>query len=302
MHTICLVTCQKASRLTPSDQLFYEALVTAGWRVEIAPWDDPAVEWDSFRAVVLRATWDYHLRPQEFRNWLDHCRTIDARLYNPPELVDWNIHKAYLVDLAKQGIPVVPTQILQQNKRYDLASLLEAKDWHEVVIKPAISATAHQTFRASRADVGAASARLQGYLKDADFLVQPFVPEITLAGEFSFQFFNGEFSHAVLKQAQPGDFRVQGDFGGSIQPFTPSQPFLAQVTHVADTITQPWLYARIDGVDVEGDFVVMEVELIEPELFLEQKAGAAEKMARALRKLITTLSPPHSAAQDTNHG
>lgn len=258
----------------------------AGWSVDIIAWDATNVDWGSYRAVILRATWDYHRRPEEFRQWLADCRAASVALYNPPDLALWNIHKGYLLELADRGIPVVPTELLRRGEPLDLAALLEARDWDQIVIKPAIAATAHQTFRASRADVAQAGARLRDYLHQADYLVQPFVPEIVADGELSFQLFAGDFSHAVLKQAKPGDFRVQGDFGGTTALHEPSVRQLAGVKRVADAIPQPWLYARIDGVDIGGEFAVMEVELIEPELFLHMQSGSAEKMVAALKKLL----------------
>lgn len=286
-NSICLVTCREAAGLTPSDQLFFQALTTDGWSVAIEAWDATHVDWSSYRAVILRSTWDYHLRPEEFRQWLVNCREANVTLYNPPDLALWNMHKGYLLELADRGIPVVPTELLRQGESSDLAALLEARDWDQIVLKPAIAATAHHTFRASRGDVAEAAVELRDALGQSDYLVQPFVPEIVAAGELSFQFFAGDFNHAILKQAKPGDFRVQADFGGTTQMHEPSSRQLAQVKRVVDAIPRPWLYARVDGVDIGGEFVVMEVELIEPELFLGEQRGAAEKMAIALKRLLT---------------
>lgn len=283
---LCLVTCAKVPGLTGDDQLLQRALADDGWSVAIATWDDPEVDWAGFAAVILRSTWDYHLRPAEFRAWLARCQATGVRLFNPAALVEWNLHKGYLGELARSGLRVVPTAEIRRGEAGDLPRLLSERGWSEAVVKPAISATAYRTFRTSADTAASDGERLRGYLADADFLVQPFVPEIASHGEISFVFFAGELSHATLKQARPGDFRVQQDFGGSMVLCSPSEDLQAQARRIAAAIREPWLYARIDGVDCGGDFVVMEVELVEPQLFFGLAPGAANAMATALRRLV----------------
>ena len=299
---VCLVTCQKVPLLTDDDRLLHKALAADGWTVDVARWDDPAVDWTHYRASILRSTWDYHLRPDEFRDWLTHCETTGAQLLNPASLVRWNLHKSYLEQLAERGIPVVPTHTLLRGETCHLPRLLDELGWQEIVIKPAISATAYHTFRSSRDHTTEAGARLNDYLNEADYLIQPFVDEITSLGEISFLFFAGEFSHAALKQAQSDDFRVQGDFGGSVTSYEPTASLLAQARRVASTIAEPWLYARIDAVDRGGELVVMEVELIEPQLFLGKHPGSAEALVAAFRRMVERAGDPETTSHNgSNH-
>ncbi len=281
-RTVCLVTCQKLGGLTVDDQPLVEAFESRGWGVEVAPWDEPDRDWASFSAVIIRSTWDYHLRAEAFHRWLDACEATGVRLWNPPGLIRWNVHKDYLIELTEAGLPVVPTEILRSGESRDLAELLRARGWAEAVIKPAISATAYRTFRASLATAADHQSELDESVADADTLVQPFVREIASAGEISFLYFGGHYSHAVLKQAKAGDFRVQSDFGGTETRFEPESKHLMQTDRIAAEIPQPWLYARIDVVDQGGVLVVMEVELIEPQLFFGRDRDSPSRFVKAV--------------------
>jgi len=288
-RTVCLVTCQKLDGLTVDDRPLAEAFESREWSVEVAPWDKPDHDWASYSAVIIRSTWDYHLRAAEFHRWLDRSETQGVRLWNPPGLIRWNVHKDYLRELAETGLPVVSTEILRRGESRDLAELLRARGWAEAVIKPAISATAYRTFRASLETAADHQSELDESVAEADTLIQPFVPEITSAGEISLLYFGGRFSHAVLKQAKVGDFRVQSDFGGTETRFEPNSRHLMQADRIAAEIPQPWLYARIDVVDQGGLLVVMEVELIEPQLFFGGDRGAASRFVAAVEAVYARV-------------
>lgn len=291
--TICLATCNKVPDLTEDDRLFREVLAAKGWTVESARWDDPEIRWQHYAAVILRSTWDYHLRIEEFRAWLECCQAAGARLLNPPELVRWNLHKGYLFDLEKEGVRIVPTHLIERGTGCKLGALMAERGWREAVIKPAISATAHRTFRVLRQDAGGAEDRIRAYAADCDLLIQPFLPEIVSQGELSFLFFGNELSHTVLKRARAGDYRVQNDFGGTAERFEPSPELAEQASAIARALpaSEPWLYARIDAVELEGTLALMEAELIEPQLFFTvQHPQAAEAMASALERLVRATS------------
>ncbi len=209
-------------------------------------------------------------------------------MWNPVPMVLENIHKSYLLELEKNDVPVVETALLRSGEQCDLEQLLDEAGWNHAVIKPAISATAHQTWLTADVSLAESQKRLEQLLAYSDALIQPFIPEIADNGEYSFIFFAGELSHVILKQAKAGDFRVQGDFGGKSIRVESSQELVVQAQKVADYVPQPWLYARIDGVDVDGQFLVMEIELIEPMLFIEMAANSNRRFADALLQLMTT--------------
>ncbi|HET8775092.1 MAG TPA: hypothetical protein VFP80_14925, partial [Thermoanaerobaculia bacterium] len=175
---IALVTWRGLPELAADDRLLRDALVRRGVDVRAVVWDDPDAGWRSFDAIVVRSTWDYHKRLDEFRAWLDRMEGLP--LWNPPAVLRWNTHKSYLFDLQARGIAIVPTLLVPRGQGF--------------IVKPAVSATAFRTER---------------HETDCDVLVQPFVPEIVTDGELSFVFLGRRFSHAVRKRAASGDFRVQ---------------------------------------------------------------------------------------------
>jgi hypothetical protein len=245
---IALVTWSGLPALAADDQLLRDVLINRGAQVDAVVWDDPAVDWRRYDAIVVRSTWDYHKRVDEFRAWLDHMEGLP--LWNRPALLRRNIHKSYLLDLQAQGIEIVPTIFMPGG----------------AVIKPAVSATAYQILRLEH-----------------DVLIQPFVPEI-LAGELSFVFLGRAFSHAVRKRPRDGEYRVQSEFGGTAERIDPAADLIAQAGRIAATLGDDWLYARIDCVVRDGRLILMELEATEPSLFLDE--AAAERFADAITLLV----------------
>ena len=282
--TIAFVTCRALDgALARDDRALAAALERRGARVTAAVWDDARVAWEGFEAIVLRSCWDYHRRPAAFRAWLRRCSRLPT--WNPAPLVLANLHKRYLLQLAAVGCPIVRTRLLPAGSRCELQGLLAAEQWQEAVVKPAIGATAYRTWRTSELSIEASQQALERLLADSDVLVQRFVPEVVTQGELSFIFFAGAFSHAVLKSARCGEFRVQSDFGGHARRIAPARGQLAVAAKLVETIPHPWLYARVDAVEVDGTLQVMELELIEPELFITTAPESAEGFCDALSLL-----------------
>ena len=195
------------------------------------------------------------------------------------------MNKIYLRDLAARGVPIPRTAWLEAGTEADLAAVLQQHDFSRAVIKPAISATAYLTFQTTRERAEQDQPHLATILRLSGALVQEFVPEIA-DGEWSLLFFGGQFSHAVLKRPQAGDFRVQTDFGGSYVAATPPPHFIAQAQEILREVDQPLLYARVDGVERGGRLVLIELELIEPALFLGAEAAAPPRFAAAIARLV----------------
>jgi glutathione synthase/RimK-type ligase-like ATP-grasp enzyme len=277
LASIVLATCRTKPGLTPGDTLLATALERAGASVTAAPWDalDPA---DTDGAIVcLRSTWDYHLRWDEFRRWIARF-TGHGRLWNPAATVLWNADKRYLRDLAEAGIALPRTRWFEAGERPDTDAVLAEWGLERGVLKPRVSATAFGTHLIERGQrLPEAEWRP---LENAGCLLQAFVAEIAARGEVSLMYLDGVYSHAVLKRPASGDFRVQTDFGGRLERAVPSASVRAFGDAVLAAVTQPWLYARVDLVDSDRGPVLMELELIEPDLFLDP--GSAERMAAAL--------------------
>jgi glutathione synthase/RimK-type ligase-like ATP-grasp enzyme len=203
-------------------------------------------------------------------------------LWNPPEIVRANSHKSYLSGLAAQGIPSVPTVVLTRGSRVPLRRLLEEHGWTDAVVKPAVSASAYRTRRLSPATAEEHQPELDAVLAEGDALVQPFLPEVTSAGEWSFVFLGEAYSHAVRKLPKAGDYRVQSELGGRVVREPPSAALRREAEHIASHIPRPWLYARVDAVEREGGLTLMELELIEPVLFLGEDPRAPGLFAEAV--------------------
>ncbi len=263
-----LVTCARLPQLTDDDRLFAAALRENGAEPRAVVWDDPAVDWTSFDAIVLRSTWDYHLRIGEFLAWLDALEACGAKVWNPVPLLRWNTDKSYLRDL---DVPRVPTAFVPRGG--DVRRAMREHGWRRAVVKPSVSATAYETFIVEDGQSCPSPVR--------EVLVQPFLHEIVRDGEWSLLFFGGEYSHAVLKRARPGDFRVQNDFGGTFEVREPGAAVVDGAARVLAAVP-PALYARVDGVVIDGVFTLMELELIEPVLFFGQHPQAAARLTRQL--------------------
>lgn len=282
---IAFVTYAALPQLARDDQLAIPHLAARGFYVEPAVWDAPA-DWQRYRAVVLRSCWDYHLRPAEFAAWVERLARLGVPLWNPPAAVRWNTEKGYLRDLAAHGVAVPPTAWLAPGAAPSLTALLRERGWARAVVKPTISATAHNTWVTTPATAAADQSRLAAQLADSAVMVQEFVPEVVKQGEWSLMFFGGRFSHAVLKQARPGDFRVQDDFGGTAVLAQPAPALIDQAQQVLGCVAGPLLYARVDAVERAGRLLLIELELIEPSLFLAESPEAPARFAQALAELL----------------
>lgn len=280
--TIALATCAKFPGLSPDDQPLLAALERRGCRARPRLWDDPAVPWASFDAVVLRSTWDYHEHPAAFAGWLDALERSGAPVFNPVPILRWSMRKTYLRELEAAGIAVTPTLWVPAGSPATLREVLDAVEAEAVVVKPTVSASAFETWRVVRPGADDDAARFARLLAERDVMVQPFLATIETDGELSFVFLAGEFSHAVRKRAKPGDFRVQEEHGGTAEREEPGPGLVAEASRALGAAPGPTLYARVDGAVVDGALVVTELELVEPMLYFGWDAAAADRMAGAL--------------------
>lgn len=285
---IALATCAEFPRLCDDDQALLPALASVGFDAEIRLWRDP-IEWTRYDGVLLRSTWDYFERPAEFLAWLATLERAGVRCFNEPALVGWNADKRYLRELASKGVETVPTLWFEAGPGAtpaEIAARVAVEGWDDVVLKPTVSAGAWRTHRMGRAELAGAGAAIDEILDAGGLLVQPFLPEVVADGEHSLLFFDGVFSHAALKRAKPGDYRVQWTHGGTQVAESVSPSLVGQARAVLDAAPSPGLYARVDGIVRDGRFVLMELEQIEPFLFLAQAPEASLRLARALRARV----------------
>lgn len=283
MKKIALVTYLGEPQLTGDDRLLMEHLNCGGAVTEIVNWDSRETDWQEFDTVVLRSCWEYHLRTEEFLSWIDRMERIGVRLWNSAEIVRRNIDKFYLRKLSAKGACIPPSVWVKMGEPFDLAKILETNQWLRAVVKPAISMSAYQTWITAPERANADQRKIERILESSGVIVQNFVGEVETQGEWSFVFLGGEYSHAVLKRPKKGDFRVQRDLGGTIdERAEPDFSLIEQAKKIYNLIEEPLLYGRVDGVEVNGILTLMELELIDPVLFLSYRKEAPKKFARAI--------------------
>jgi glutathione synthase/RimK-type ligase-like ATP-grasp enzyme len=282
MPDVALVTYAKLPDLNPDDHPLRAELEARGARTHAVRWDDAAVDWRGFDLVVLRSCWDYHLRTTEFRAWLDMQERAGTRIWNPAAVVRWNLDKQYLRDLQAAGVAVPDTIWIDPGRAPDLAALVASRPWARAVVKPRISLSAHLTWVTDPNGAASHQETFARLVARRGALVQEFVPEVTEAGELSLVYVDGRFSHAVCKRAGPDDFRVQHQYGGRAEPVTASAIARRGAEQALAAVPGAWLYARVDGVERDGRLMVMELEVIEPELFLVWSNEAVRRLANAI--------------------
>jgi glutathione synthase/RimK-type ligase-like ATP-grasp enzyme len=268
------------------DHLLTEPLRSLGWEAETRSWRDEQTDWDSYEAVIIRSTWDYQTDPEAFLQSLERIEDSQARLENPLELVRWNLHKRYLRELERQGVPIVPTLFRAAGEPLELERAFADAGVEQLVIKPAVSANADHTFLLHRSEPGRLSGEWQQRFAQRDALIQPFFPAVGGEGEFSLFYFGGQFSHAIVKRAARGDFRVQEEHGGLLERCEPDAELRELADFAVDCIRPRPLYARADFVrdtglpGASGQYYLMEMELIEPSLYFPLDPGSAMRFAR----------------------
>jgi len=283
--TVIFATCHDQPLIARDDEPLAAALRARGVTVTPMPW----TEIDRYALVdappvLLRSTWDYHRTPMVFWSWLTAVGDSGRTVWNKPSIARANIDKVYLEQLVARGIAIPNTRWLDRADQATVRQTLTEEAWDRAVLKPRIAATAYGTFLVTReselSDRDLAPTRASGAL------LQEFVPEIESRGEISVVYCDGVFSHAVSKRAKAGDYRVQQDFGGSVEPMTPSPELLSFTDRVMSSVKGDTLYARVDVVESRRGPLLMELELIEPELYFLHVPAAAATFADAILKRL----------------
>jgi glutathione synthase/RimK-type ligase-like ATP-grasp enzyme len=286
LTSVALATSRDLRDLWAGDRLFLEELRRRDVHAEPVIWDDDSAEWSAWDCVVIRSCWDYHLKVDRFRAWIDRLEGMRVPLINPPDVLRWNIHKGYLLEVARAGARIPPTRIVAQGDRRPLGVIVRDAGWTASVIKPAISASGQSTRLIDRDPTTGDERAYAEMVAAGDVLLQAYVPEVRAHGEWSFVFFEGRYSHAVLKVAAPGEFRVHIEWGGTVEDVPPPPALVRQARALVDALDLGACYARVDGTEVDGELTVMEVELVEPELFFNHDPDATARLADAVMRVV----------------
>lgn len=280
---IVLATAADEPAITRSDRLYADALERRGCRVTGAPWDGPRDAFAGADAVVLRSTWGYYRALDAFRDWTESMARA-ACLFNPIELVRWNLRKDYVAKLDAAGVRV-PRSFVVPCDAESVRRVFDETGWSRAVVKPASGASGHSVELLQRATIARQVAGLSDEARAAGVVVQEFLPEIA-DGELSLIYFDGVFSHALRKRPPPGEFRSNSRFNPTRTAETPPREVTQQGASCLATLPAMPLYARVDGVVRDGTLVVIEVEVLEPALFMEFDPPSAERFAEATVKRL----------------
>lgn len=275
---IVLATALESADLMPSDRLYAEALERRGCRVAAAPWDGPCAAFAGADAVVIRATWGYYRTLEAFRDWTE-TTAVASCLFNSIDLVRWNLRKDYVGKLDAAGIRVPRSHVVACEAAI-VGEVLEREGWEEAVVKPATGASGHSVELLHRATLDRQIAGLSAEARASGVVVQEFLPEIA-EGELSLIYFDGVFSHAIRKRPPPGEFRANSRYKPTRTAETPPATVTEQGAACLAVLPERPLYARVDGVVRGSTLIVIEVEVLEPALFMEFDPPSAERFAAA---------------------
>jgi glutathione synthase/RimK-type ligase-like ATP-grasp enzyme len=278
---IAIASCTGYDGYKTDEDLLREALRERDCEAISVPWDENDVDWSDFDLCLIKSTWDYTRSHDQFLAW---TRQVEAAttLRNPASLIAWNSNKTYLRELAERGVRTVPTVWVERGSAVDLQELLAEKGWDEAVVKPVVDLGAENLHRVRRGEPDVQEA-LDKTLQRHDAMIQPFLPSLEQQGELSLIHIDGALTHTVRKRPAPGDFRVQSIWGGTTERADPEPAQVELAQQAIAALGTPPLYARADIVTgPTGDPCLIELELIEPNLYLTEHPPAAETLAEAV--------------------
>ena len=281
---MALASCDNLPGWEVDDHPFHAFLKQRGHEYHILSWTADT-DWSAFDVVLIRTTWDYTQNPNGFIDWAERVST-QSRLINPLPMIQWNLNKGYLQDLAERGVSIAPSYWFTEDTELNLRHILAEAPHRKWFLKPIIGACAESTLRFHKADYAEAEALIQSKLKDGGMILQPYIESVETEGEFSIIYIDGQPSHAVQKIPVTGDYRVQDDFGASDVAIDPPEGLcrLAEQVWKALPFPEKPIVARVDALNWNGNWLLNELELIEPSLFFRHGPQAARMLTEALER------------------
>ena len=279
MPTLVIATCEQYPALPNNLQPLAE-LLAQDFQLSIRPWQ----QIQTANVVLPLCAWDYAQMPEQFRTWLNQLVAQGTRFPNSVRLMQWNMHKRYLCDLRDWGVNVIPSLYFAQPTEALIYQAMQQQGWHTAVIKPAIGQSGRLVQKISQ------NQPLATLVEYGEVLLQPYIPEVAEVGETSLIFFNGNFSHAIHRQPQEGDFRANSVYGVQISAQTVDENIISQAQNVLSKLPQKMGYVRVDGTIIGDQFLLNELELIEPALYLDQAVDSAQYFAKVLKSCIYDIN------------
>lgn len=283
---IALLTCEDLDQYVTYEDHLNKALEKRNIQYHWIEWKKAEeIDWVEYDGALIRTTWDYQAHYDEFIKKLEYISS-QTKLWNPIDIVKWNSSKDYLNEFINSETPPVPNIRIAPTNITDIEKSFEQFNCQTIIVKPFISAGSHDTYKIDRNNISKHSDQIFEAAGRKKLMAQPFLENINLEGEFSFHFFDGEFSHAILKKPKDGDFRSQEEFGSNIKSITPTEDQLIYAKKVLSHIKKKLLYARVDFVRGGKDYYLMELELIEPSLYFNFDLNSAERLVEKILKRL----------------
>ena len=281
---VAIASCRRIPEVDHDEAPLLAALHAAQIDAQVLAWDDASAPFAEHDMVLLRSTWNYYQRVDDFVAWVERTGA-KTEVLNPPHIVSWNVKKTYLTQLEARGVSVVPTELVVKGTTRDVGALLASRGWNEVVIKPVVSAGSFRTERFAVTDTPGAQAFLDELVTSRDAMVQQWMPSVVTYGERSLVWIDGEITHAIRKTPR---------FSGGVEQVSGGVAIADDERAFAERALAPFasdlLYARVDMVrDVDGTLRIMELELVEPSLFFVQAPHALERFVAAVVRRVRRL-------------
>ena len=271
MPNVYLLNSKQHSHLCPDDRGLPEVFKKSGISIQSLIWDEDPLPAEGI--LIFRAIWDYVEKRDQLTNFLQQLSNSKLKVLNPVETIRWNLDKSYLQELERLGVPIIPTKVIQNFSFNEIEN-------YPTVLKPRVGASGVDTYLIRSDEENHRASSLLG----RDILIQPFIPEIQEEGELSFVFFADDFSHAVRKVNNGGDFRIQEEHGGRNQAYCATPIEITAVQSWLKKVPYDFFYARVDMVRHQGQLFLMELELIEPELYFAHSNGGENLFVENLVK------------------
>ena len=293
MKKCAFLTINDLSGFESYDHLLVEPMQKYGWNVVFVPWGKYDQNWNDFDLVIIRSTWNYQDHLGEFLRVLRIIDESKALLLNPLPLVEWNINKTYLMDLNKQGIPIIPSLFYENFEIGEVWDSFNTFDTEKIIIKPNVGANADRIRILNKSDNMNKLKKTRNLYNDLPFILQPFIHSIKRNGELSLIFFNNEFSHALSKVPKKGDFRVQEEHGGTLKLLKKIDGKTINLCErVLSLLPYFCFYARIDLVIDKGRPLLMEIEVIEPSLYFNLEPKSTDLFAKKVSDFFNNQNSP----------
>lgn len=267
--------------------LSFDAMAELGWQVACVPWRNPSHDWSQYDAVYICTPWDYPDDPSRFLETLTAIEASRAKLVNPLELVRWSLAKTYLRDLAERGGAVIPSLWFEHFDPGEVGGWFEYFDSGRVVIKPQVGTNSQHQFVLESPVSDEVMSEVQRVYRERPFFVQPFIKNIQNDGEYSLFFLGGQYSHATRRIPEQGDFRSQEEHGAEVLTITASAEQIDAAERLLALVDPQPTYVRVDLVrDDDGSYLLMELELIEPSLYLRTDEESSRRFAHAFDRAV----------------